>query len=197
MVAVRHKSHWWYLMKDSVTHSRYGIALLFISWYAVLLSVFLVEATQWNVSRQIQQILQICSHHVKLIWGLTLVRPHPEYGDTLIIQSACKPTDFTVFAASQCLCTWEGRLGKDFWSTLNHIVRNILLTSAFVSWDQGRLIQQFIKPMTQSQLRRAEEEEGEVTGGDQALIKKKGKNRPPTKDLFEELPKKKKKLPLR
>lgn len=51
--------------------------------------------------------------------------------------------------------------------------------------------------MTQSQLRRAEEEEGEVTSGDQALIKKRGKNRPPTKDqgLFEELPKKK--LPLR
>lgn len=53
--------------------------------------------------------------------------------------------------------------------------------------------------MTQSQLRRAEEEEGEVTGGDQALIKKKkkGKNRPPTTDqgLFEELPKKKKTAP--
>lgn len=148
---MRHKSHWWSNERLSYTQQvRNSTTVhLLVCCAAVCLSVFLVEATQWNVSRQIQQILQICSHHVKLSRGLTLVRPYPEYGNTLIIQSACKPTDFTVFAASQCLCTWEGRLGKDFWSTLNHNVKNIccwmtlcLLTSAFVSWDQGRLIQQ-------------------------------------------------------
>lgn len=139
LVAVRHKSRWWSNRRLSYKQQvRNSITVhLLVRCAAVCLSVFLVEATQWNVSRQIQQILQICYHHVKLSRGLTLVRPYPEYGNTLIIQSACKPTDFT-----QCLCTWEGRLGKDFWSTLNHIVKNICCWVTLCLLTQGRLIQQ-------------------------------------------------------
>lgn len=183
MVADKHKSHWWSNKRLSYTKQvRNSITVhLLVCCAAVCLSVFLVEATQWNVSRQIQQILQICSHHLKFSRGLTLVRPYPEYRNILIIQSACKPIDFTVFAASQCLCTWEGRLGTDFWSKVESHCEEYLLLSDIVSSDISFCEERprpshttIIKPMTQSQLRRAEEEE-DVTGGDQALIKKRAK----------------------